>query len=185
MAEERFTPEQLEASGLVRRRSEGSGYYDAFRGRLMFPIHDESGKVIAFGGRAMRDEDQPKYLNSPETPIYRKTSVLYNLHRARDGMRKAQSRGAGGRLHGCDRGVCGGGQGSGGELRHGAHQPAGADDPSACRYRGGQFRSRRRRRQRRREAIQMLLDEGLHVRVLALDGGSGDAANEKLDPTNT
>ncbi len=55
----------------------------------MFPIHNESGKVIAFGGRAMRDEpDQPKYLNSPETPIYKKTSVLYNLHRARDGMRK-------------------------------------------------------------------------------------------------
>ena len=55
----------------------------------MFPIHNESGKVIAFGGRAMRDEDQPKYLNSPETPIYRKTSVLYNLHRARDGMRRS------------------------------------------------------------------------------------------------
>ena len=86
----------------------------------MFPIHNESGKVIAFGGRAMRDEDQPKYLNSPETPIYRKSSVLYNLHRARDGMRKLESRGAGGRLHGRDRGVCGGRQGSGGELRHGA-----------------------------------------------------------------
>ena len=50
----------------------------------MFPIHNESGKVIAFGGRAMQDEDQPKYLNSPETPIYRKSSVLYNLHRARE-----------------------------------------------------------------------------------------------------
>ena len=53
-----------------------AGYYDAFRGRLMFPIHNESGKVIAFGGRAMQPDDQPKYLNSPETPIYRKTSVL-------------------------------------------------------------------------------------------------------------
>jgi DNA primase len=81
--------DQMEASGLVRRRQDGSGFYDVFRGRLMFPIHNESGKVIAFGGRAMSDEpDQPKYLNSPETPIYRKTSVLYNLHRARDGMRK-------------------------------------------------------------------------------------------------
>ena len=79
----------MEASGLVRRRSEGSGFYDAFRGRLMFPIHNESGKVIAFGARAMRPDDQPKYLNSPETPIYRKTSTLYNLHRARDAMRKA------------------------------------------------------------------------------------------------
>ena len=82
----------MEASGLVRRRNEGAGFYDAFRGRLMFPIHNESGKVIAFGGRAMRDEDQPKYLNSPETPIYRKTSVLYNLHRARDAMRKPIAR---------------------------------------------------------------------------------------------
>ncbi len=72
----------------MRKRNEGTGHFDAFRGRLMFPIHNESGKVIGFGGRSMRDEDQPKYLNSPETPIYKKTSVLYNLHRARDGMRK-------------------------------------------------------------------------------------------------
>ena len=86
---ERSAREQLDASGLVRRRESGSGSYDYFRGRLMFPIHNESGKVIAFGGRAMRDEDQPKYLNSPETPLYKKTSVLYNLHRARDGMRRA------------------------------------------------------------------------------------------------
>src|ERR1700676_1087083 len=78
----------MEASGLVRRRNEGSGYYDAFRGRLMFPIHNESGKVIAFGARAMHADEQPKYLNSPETPIYRKTSTLYNLNRARDAMRK-------------------------------------------------------------------------------------------------
>ena len=47
-----FTTEQMEASGLVRKRNEGSGYYDNFRGRLMFPIHNESGKVIAFGGRS-------------------------------------------------------------------------------------------------------------------------------------
>ncbi len=89
LSEEHFTTEQMEASGLVRRRQESSGFYDYFRGRLMFPIDNESGKVIGFGGRAMRDEDQPKYLNSPETPIYRKTSVLYNLHRAREGMRKS------------------------------------------------------------------------------------------------
>lgn len=88
LSERRFTAEQMEASGLIRKRNESSGHYDAFRGRLMFPIHNESGKVIAFGGRAMRDDDQPKYLNSPETPIYRKTSVLYNLHRAREGMRR-------------------------------------------------------------------------------------------------
>ncbi|HEY4360416.1 MAG TPA: DNA primase [Bryobacteraceae bacterium] len=80
---------QLDASGLVRKRDSG-GYYDYFRGRLMFPIHDRTGQVIGFGGRLMKDEPgQPKYMNSPETSIYRKTSVLYNLHRARDTMRKS------------------------------------------------------------------------------------------------
>ena len=88
LAQEKFAPAEIEASGLVRRREDGSGSYDFFRGRLMFPIHDESGKIIAFGGRAMRDEDQPKYLNSAETPIYRKSSVLYNVHRARNDMRR-------------------------------------------------------------------------------------------------
>jgi len=86
--ESRIPPAQLEASGLVRKRENG-GYYDYFRGRLMFPIHDRGGQVIGFGSRAMKDEDQPKYMNSPETSLYRKSSVLYNLHRARDAMRKS------------------------------------------------------------------------------------------------
>ena len=87
--ESRFAPEHLEQSGLVAKRQEGSGYYDRFRGRLMFPIHNESGKAIGFGGRALRPDDEPKYLNSPETPIYRKSYVLYNLHRAKEAVRKA------------------------------------------------------------------------------------------------
>ncbi len=66
-----------------------AGYYDRFRGRLMFPIHNESGKVIGFGGRALRPGEEPKYLNSPETALYRKSYVLYNLHRAKDAMRKS------------------------------------------------------------------------------------------------
>jgi DNA primase len=78
----------LEESGLCLKRNEGTGYFDRFRNRLMFPIWNESGKVIAFGGRTL-GEDQPKYLNSPETPIYRKSHVLYNLHRAREGARKS------------------------------------------------------------------------------------------------
>jgi DNA primase len=82
----RFTSEQLEASGLFGKRDDGSPY-DRFRGRLMFPIQNESGKVIAFGGRAMRSDDEPKYLNSPETAIYKKRSVLYNLHRAKGAIR--------------------------------------------------------------------------------------------------
>ncbi len=87
--ESRFSPEHLEHSGLVMKRQEGGGYFDRFRGRLMFPIHNESGKVIGFGGRALRSGDEPKYLNSPETPLYRKSSVLYNLHRAKDAVRKS------------------------------------------------------------------------------------------------
>ncbi len=79
--------ELLEASGLCLKRNDGPGFFDRFRNRLMFPIWNESGKVIAFGGRTL-GEDQPKYLNSPETPIYRKSHVLYNLHHAREGARK-------------------------------------------------------------------------------------------------
>ncbi|HXM40822.1 MAG TPA: DNA primase [Bryobacteraceae bacterium] len=83
-----FTAEQLENSGLLGRRDDGS-FYDRFRNRLMFPIHSESGKVIAFGGRALDPADEAKYLNSAESPIYKKSAVLYNLHRAKEGIRKA------------------------------------------------------------------------------------------------
>lgn len=82
-----FPADLLETSGLVGKRSDGS-VYDRFRNRLMFPIHNEHGKIIAYGGRALAEEDQPKYLNSPETPIYKKSAVLYNLHRAKDAIRK-------------------------------------------------------------------------------------------------
>ncbi len=85
---EGFTAEQLEASGLVLKSDRGPGYFDRFRGRLMFPIHNEQGKTIAFGGRALAQGQEPKYLNSAETPIYRKSHVLYNLHRAKEAIRK-------------------------------------------------------------------------------------------------
>ncbi|MGQ9633487.1 MAG: DNA primase [Bryobacteraceae bacterium] len=85
---EGFEEQQLEASGLVLRRQDGGGFYDRFRNRLMFPIHSESGKIIAFAGRALSAEDEPKYLNSPETPVYTKSRVVYNLHRAKDEIRK-------------------------------------------------------------------------------------------------
>jgi DNA primase len=87
--ESRFAPEQLEQSGLVAKRQEAAGYYDRFRGRLMFPIHNELGKVIGFGGRALRQGEEPKYLNSPETALYRKSYVVYNLHRAKEAIRTA------------------------------------------------------------------------------------------------
>jgi DNA primase len=83
-----FTAEQLENSGLLGRREDGS-FYDRFRNRLMFPIHNESGKAIAFGGRALDPADEAKYLNSAESPIYKKSGILYNLHRAKEGIRKA------------------------------------------------------------------------------------------------
>jgi DNA primase len=90
MFEERqFPAAQMEASGLVGQR-EGGGYYDRFRNRLMFPIHNEAGKIIAYGGRALAADEKSKYLNSPETPIYRKSYTLYNLHRAKDAIRKEQ-----------------------------------------------------------------------------------------------
>jgi DNA primase len=82
-----FKPEQLEVSGLVGRRDDGS-FYDRFRNRLIFPIQNESGKVIAFGGRALDPEDKAKYLNSPETKIYKKSNVLYNLNRAKESAMK-------------------------------------------------------------------------------------------------
>jgi DNA primase len=83
-----FTGDEMETSGLVLRRQDGSGFFDRFRGRLMFPIHNESGKTIAFGGRALLAGDEPKYLNSSDTPLYHKQQVLYNLHRARESVRK-------------------------------------------------------------------------------------------------
>ncbi len=90
-AKEGFNPEQLQESCLVVQRNEGGGYYDRFRGRLMFPIQDESGKVIAFGGRAIAAGDEPKYLNSAESDsgrsLYKKARVLYNLHRAKSAIR--------------------------------------------------------------------------------------------------
>jgi DNA primase len=82
-----MTPDLIEASGLVGKRQDGS-FYDRFRNRLMFPIQNERGGIIAYGGRALAAEDEPKYLNSPETPIYKKSHVLYNLHRAKDPIRK-------------------------------------------------------------------------------------------------
>ena len=84
---QKFGPGMLEDSGLVIKRQEG-GFYDRFRARLMFPIHNESGKLIAFGGRALRPNDEPKYLNSPETKLYKKSTILYNLHRAKIDARK-------------------------------------------------------------------------------------------------
>ncbi len=169
--EKRGYPEEfVEQSGLLRRRPEG-GFYDYFRGRLMFPIHSESGAVIGFGGRALRPDDQPKYLNSPETPIYRKSAVLYNLHRARNAIRKQ------------DRAVLVEGYMDViGVWAAGVHEVVASCGTALTNQ---QVRSIHRHSERvvvnfdpdaaganaTERSLQMLLDENMRVRVLALEGG--------------
>ncbi len=76
-------PDQLVETGLLIAPDDGGERFDRFRDRVMFPIHDRQGRVIAFGGRAMSSDVKAKYLNSPETPLFHKSRVLYNAHRAR------------------------------------------------------------------------------------------------------
>ncbi len=83
--QKRFPASLVEEAGLIIPRSSGQGYYDRFRHRLVIPICDLKGKVIAFGGRAMGDE-QPKYLNSPETELFNKGQTLYALDQARESV---------------------------------------------------------------------------------------------------
>tara|TARA_B100000029_G_scaffold198492_1_gene196714 strand:- start:166371 stop:168122 length:1752 start_codon:yes stop_codon:yes gene_type:complete len=78
--------EWLTKAGLAK--TSGNRSYDTFRKRLMFPIQSPSGRVVGFGGRALSDEEQPKYLNSPESLIYRKSQILYGLYQARDIIRE-------------------------------------------------------------------------------------------------
>src|SRR2546422_947472 len=81
------TQEQLEKSGLVVKKDEG-GSYDRFRGRLMFPVIDAQGRPVAFGGRVLDPEGEPKYMNSPETAAYTKGRHLYGLNLTRDEIRR-------------------------------------------------------------------------------------------------
>ena len=83
-------PEQAEKLGLLRKREGRDGYYDTFRNRLLFTISDLHGRAIGFGGRVM-DDSLPKYINSPESPIYRKSEVLFGLDLAKKGMREQGS----------------------------------------------------------------------------------------------
>ena len=84
---EGLAPELLEAAGLVVPRKGGSGFYDRFRQRVMVPIRDRQGRVIAFGGRGL-DGGEPKYLNSPETEVFAKGQHLFGLDRAADAIRR-------------------------------------------------------------------------------------------------
>ncbi len=84
----RISPALAQKAGLVIPRKDGRGYYDRFRDRILFPIRDIRGRVLAFGGRALADDSQPKYLNSPESPIYHKGKTLYGLHLTRGACRE-------------------------------------------------------------------------------------------------
>jgi DNA primase len=83
---QKFPEKALEVSGVFSRDQNGR-LFDRFRRRVMFPIANDSGKIVAFGGRALGD-DLPKYLNSPETPIYTKSNILYHLDRAKEALRQ-------------------------------------------------------------------------------------------------
>ncbi len=165
-----FTGEQMEKSGLVLKRDDGS-LYDRFRHRLMFPIQNESGKIIGFGGRALDPNEQAKYLNSPETEIYRKSYVLYNLHRAKHGIRQA------------DRVVLVEGYMDViGVYASGVHEVVASCGTALT---SQQVQTMKRHSEKivvnfdpdaaganaAERSLNMLLDEGMHVRILALDGG--------------
>jgi len=194
LARHEFTAEQLERSGLLGRRDDGS-FYDRFRNRLMFPIHSESGKVIAFGGRALDANDEPKYLNSAESPIYKKSAVLYNLHRAKEGIRKADRAvlvegymdAIGVSAAGLQEVVASCGTALTAEqvraLRRFSDKIAVNFDPDAA---GANAAER---------SINMLLDESMHVRIVELEDGldpdeyckdrGADAYRAKVDKAQT
>lgn len=164
-----FSAAQVVESGLAGRREDGS-LYDRFRNRLMFPIQDANGKVIAYGGRALAADDNPKYLNSPETPIYKKSNVLYNLHRAKEPMRKE------------DRAILVEGYMDAIGVTAAGFGPVVASCGTALTDR--QVRLIKQHTQRivvnfdpdtaganaAERSVNMLLDEGMQVRILELDG---------------
>lgn len=83
-----FTVPELLAAGLIKEAEGKAGtYYDRFRNRLMFPIKDGAGRTVAFTGRALSPDDQAKYLNSPETELFKKSQVLFGMHAAKDAIR--------------------------------------------------------------------------------------------------
>lgn len=88
MAGKKKSADQLEKAGLIIKKKEGSGFYDRFRDRIIFPIFDQGAQVIGFGGRVI-DDGLPKYLNSPQTPVYDKSRSLYGIHMAKRKCRQS------------------------------------------------------------------------------------------------
>ena len=87
LLERSFTETEMLATGLIIQSEDGKTH-DRFRNRLIFPIHDQRGRVTGFGGRALDNETQPKYLNSPQTPVFDKSDTLYGIHLAAPAIRR-------------------------------------------------------------------------------------------------
>ncbi len=90
-----FTPAMLERVGLIKRRTGGPGHYDFFKGRVLFPIYDLQNRPVGIGGRVLPEinpDDPAKYKNSPETPLFSKSKLLYGLSTARDAIRRPATR---------------------------------------------------------------------------------------------
>ncbi|HVP36111.1 MAG TPA: DNA primase [Terriglobales bacterium] len=85
--EKGLKPEILLSAGLIVEKEKKTGFYDRFRGRVTFPIFNLSQKIVGFGGRIIQEKDEPKYLNSPESPIYHKGKILYGLNLSKDVIR--------------------------------------------------------------------------------------------------
>ncbi len=90
LREARIKGEAAVEGGLLSERKSGQGYYDRIRGRLTFPIQDVRGRVIGFGGRALEPDQEPKYWNTPETPVFRKRQALYGYPAALEPIRRAK-----------------------------------------------------------------------------------------------
>lgn len=89
LAEKKFTEAQMQKAGLIKKTDPNKESYDVFRDRVMFPIRDVSGRVVAFSGRTLKKEDGiPKYVNSPETDLFKKSEILYGYDIAKQGIRQ-------------------------------------------------------------------------------------------------
>jgi len=88
LEEEGLAADDARTLGLIRPGKQGRGDYDLFRGRLIFPVYDLSGRIVAFAGRVL-DDGKPKYINSPESPVYHKGRILFGLYQARQAMRQS------------------------------------------------------------------------------------------------
>ena len=92
LKEKNMSLELAEKAGLIIKRNNAPGWYDRFRGRIIFPIHDHTGRIVAFGGRIIQGgnaRELPKYINSPESPVYHKGRILYGLFQNKSAIRKA------------------------------------------------------------------------------------------------